>query len=82
MWGKLRRSGLQLLKRDLYAPVSTQHARETLQSRTLGTSKLRLVPKKTGSSACERYIFAFMSGCIPTEGPPDVVLFLLFRCFE
>lgn len=61
MWGKLHRNALQLLKRDLYAPVSTQDARETLQSRSLGTSKLRLVPKKTGP--CWQ-----CSACTPLDG--------------
>ena len=48
MWAKLRKNALQLLKKEMYAPISTREAQETLQNRSLGTSKLRLVPKKSG----------------------------------
>ena len=49
MWAKISKNAMQALKKDMYAPVSTREAQETLQRRTLGTSKLRLVPKKSGA---------------------------------
>ena len=49
MWAQLRSEALVALKRDLYAPMSAAEARLTLESRQLGVSKLRLIPKSKGA---------------------------------
>ena len=49
MWAQLRSEALVALKRDLYAPMTAAEARLTLESRQLGISKLRLIPKSKGA---------------------------------
>jgi len=49
VWAQLRSEALVALKRDLYAPMTAAEARLTLESRQLGISKLRLIPKSKGA---------------------------------
>jgi hypothetical protein len=50
VWARLRSDALVALKRDLYAPMTAAEARLTLETRQLGVSKLRLIPKCKGAS--------------------------------
>ena len=49
VWAQLRSEALVALKRDLYAPMTAAEARLTLESRQLGVSRLRLIPKSKGT---------------------------------
>ena len=49
VWAQLRSEALVALKRDLYAPMTAAEARLTLESRQLGVSRLRLIPKSRGA---------------------------------
>ena len=59
VWAQLRSEALVALKRDLYAPMTAAEARLTLESRQLGVSRLRLIPKSKGTNG-QRQPLTFM----------------------
>ena len=63
MWAQLRNEALVALKRDLYAPMTAAEARLTLESRQLGISKLRLIPKNKGAPVQSRAGSSTLSCC-------------------
>lgn len=49
VWRKLSAPSFATLKSSMYAPVNPSQVRQTLRSRTLGYSHVRLLPKSEGS---------------------------------
>ena len=50
VWAKLKTEAFAHLTGSLYTPMTLRAAQQTLQSRSLGFARLRLLPKQTGKT--------------------------------